>query len=137
MRKRGQGWRVTEFADEDYETVETMLAKGATKAAVAAKLGVSRKSLMEWIGKGDAGDENWQELARRAHAAEADFQQTLVDVVKMAGAVGDWKAAAWLLERHFPLDFCLERMKRDESDEDDDEQEIASDLWDESSTGHA
>lgn len=113
MRRRGEGWRVTELEESDYERVEKMARAGATKAAIAAKLGVVHSALTGWIAKGDSGDAHWAELARRIHAAEADFEQGLLDVVKLAGASGDWRAAAWILERRFPTRWALERMPQE------------------------
>lgn len=74
------------------------LAMGATKRLAAAACGVSEDTLARWR-KAHPG------LQADMDQAEAQGAVQALAVIKQAAASGTWQAAAWLLERRYPLEF--------------------------------
>jgi hypothetical protein len=74
------------------------LALGATIRLAAAACGVSEDTLARWRKANPA-------LQADMDAAEAQGAVQALSVIKQAAASGTWQAAAWLLERRYPLEF--------------------------------
>jgi len=109
--------------------VAEMTRAGCTREAVAGKLHVTREMYRRWINSGDAGDERYVPLARAIHEAEADFEGELAAIVYGAARGGDWKAAAWCLERRQPMRWCLERMRVEPEGSEDAVPTTTGDPW--------
>lgn len=74
-----------------------------THAAEAAEVSVD--AVKDWVEKGLAGDARYREFAievRRLQAEDAIRNQAVVSTAAVRRHDGDWKAAAWNLERKFP-----------------------------------
>ncbi len=74
------------------ELVLEMLMEGSSVRMAAQRIGMASTTLHDWM-KGD------QDFARMAAAAEAEAGLQNLEQVRAAGARGEWKASAWLLER--------------------------------------
>lgn len=68
---------------------------------VAKYLKVDRKTLEDWLARGDAGVAPYADFAARYRQAEAELEGELVAQV-LGGEKGKWSSAAWTLERRFP-----------------------------------
>jgi len=99
--------RATSLTDELREAIERELATGASQAVVRQRTGVSERSLRRWLREGkvvkrepDAPppiDESLP-LSERLARAEPGLVATLI----AAAGRGEWRPAAWLLERAWP-----------------------------------
>lgn len=81
-------------------------ASGLSFEAVAARLGIGRSTLFEWLKRGEEADDRSDIFARfasQARAGEADFESSMVaNVTGADGKKGEWARFSWLLERRFP-----------------------------------
>lgn len=82
-------------------------------AAEAA--GVSDDAVREWIARGNAtGDEPYASFARAVERAQARAVVKSMEIISKAAADGDWKAAAWKLEKKHPKLFgALVKLEHD------------------------
>ena len=93
--------------------VARAMAAGLTKNLACAHAGISPSTLDMWMRKGENGDAKFIQAWRTIGAAESEAAVAMLDVVGGAatgastydGAVQDWKAAAWMLERRFPREY--------------------------------
>lgn len=108
MADNPQG-RPTKLTPEVHKAIVEAIRAGASRQAAAASVGIAGRTLLEWIARGDGtstreSSEDFARLAQDLHAAEADFEQTLIKDVLAYSAMGekpDWRGPAWLLERRF------------------------------------
>jgi transposase len=70
------------------------LGTGCTRRAACARIGINQSTLYRWL-------LNYR-LRASVEKAEADFAVRCVEQIQEA-ALADWDAAAWLLERRFPV----------------------------------
>lgn len=68
--------------------------KGLTRKVAARVAGISPTTLYKYL-REDA------EFAQRVKSAQADGEESLVDLIR-EHAADTWQAAAWLLERRYP-----------------------------------
>jgi transposase len=111
-RKRG---RPTKLTPAVTETIAQLLRAGNYVETAAAIAGIHRATFYEWSKRG-AEFSAAREMGKRLSAADAalaDFSDTIEkavaigeaqDLYKIAAAAEEnWQAAAWRLERRFPL----------------------------------
>jgi hypothetical protein len=78
------------------------MERGATFTAAAGLVGISRRTLSDWLRRGADEDEGiYHDFSLRVEAALAAYELKQIENVN-AGAIGDWRAALKLLERRFP-----------------------------------
>lgn len=104
------------------------LKDGATMDMAAQKGGVTRRTLYEWLYKGqdvrDARerdenarltpyDDDYLWFVTEYEGAEAEMKQTLLTRIMEAGEDRQkWQANAWILERRWPDEFALRQVVR-------------------------
>lgn len=91
-------------ADVHAEIVRYLKA-GAFKTHAAQAAGVSISALESWLTKGREGVEPYVQLARdveQAIATDAVRNQAIISQAAQGRISGDWKAAAWNLEKKHP-----------------------------------
>lgn len=101
---KGYGSSVTmgELSDEQLEEAIEMASLGAFERAIARVLGVDEKVFISTLRKGKIGEsKRYAEFARRFYDARKQHMKTSLRVMNDAVAEGDWKPAAWQLERSF------------------------------------
>jgi len=76
--------------------------------AACARAGVVKSTVQDWVARGERGEEPFATFAARWAQARARANAVLLDHVRGASAGGDWKAAAWLLERASPDEYPRE-----------------------------
>ena len=84
-------------------TIRAALEAGNTRAAAAQGAGITYECLRLWIRKGEkqaAG--RHRNLARTVEKAEAQAESEAVAEIRAAWKRGEWRAAAWWLERRRP-----------------------------------
>jgi transposase len=77
---------------------------GSTREAACANAGINSRTLRIWMQRAKAGEQPYQRFAEAVELADGESQQSLLLEIRRAAA-GDWKAAAWLLERMYPKKF--------------------------------
>jgi len=81
------------------------LEGGAFKKHAANAVGISANTLAAWLKRGEDGEEPYAQLAldvEKAIAKDAVRNQLIISKAAQGVHLGDWKAAAWNLERKFP-----------------------------------
>ena len=81
------------------------LELGAFKSHAAAAVGLSRHAIDEWLQRGNEGEEPYAAFALAVNAAiakDAIRNQAIISNAAMNNTPGDWRAAAWNLERKHP-----------------------------------
>jgi hypothetical protein len=76
--------------------------------ASCARAGVAKSTVAEWVLRGERGEEPFAEFSARWAQARARAQAVLVGNIRDAAAAGDWRAAAWALERANPEEYPRE-----------------------------
>lgn len=105
---RGRG-RPSKLTPALQAKVAELLRAGMSRSAVAGAVRVSAAALKEWIARGEGRDPErprdpeYEAFAAAVHEAEGEFEQSLIKAIKAkaTGPFGDWRAAAFLLERRF------------------------------------
>lgn len=98
------------FDDDTGDAIVRDVERGLFPTQAAAARGVPAATLAEWLDLGRAGREPYATFASDVDAAEANAALKLIVAVTEAASRrpslgGDWKAAAWLLERKYPALF--------------------------------
>jgi hypothetical protein len=83
------------------ERIYASLAAGNFRCTAAAEAGVSEDSVDGWVkrGEGDVAAEPYATFARSVRTLRANVENARRERVEKAAAL-DWRAAAWLLEKH-------------------------------------
>ena len=104
-RPRRNGPRWTKLTPEVSETILRHLRTGAFRKHAAEAAGISEEALEQWMKRGAAGEKPFAEFARKVRqvlAEDAIRSQSIITRAQLQGIDGDWKAAAWSLERKHP-----------------------------------
>lgn len=93
------------YTPEVHRKIIDALKAGAYKVHAANAAYISVETLEKWVLAGREGVEPYVEFARdvdQARAEDALRCQSIISAASMRKIEGDWKAAAWCLERKFP-----------------------------------
>ncbi len=98
--------RKTKLTPEVQKKIVEYIRGGAYKAHAAEAAGVSVDAVDNWIRRGEDSDEEpYTEFAAAMRQAQGEDAVRDVQVISRAATDGDWKAAAWKLERKYPAEF--------------------------------
>ncbi len=99
--------RPTKLTPEVQEKLLQALSVGSPRAHAAAYAGVDDSTLRRWLVRGRKEDEGpYAEFRQVVLEAESRAQMAAMACVTKAVREGDWKAAAWMLERRRPEQFA-------------------------------
>ena len=107
MKKRG---RPTKLNDELTNRIVDFINQGCDQKTACNLAGVPYSCFNEWKQKGSEGKEPYAAFLSVISRARDEHKHLLIKLV-MAGARGllprpaDWRAASWLLEKGWPLEF--------------------------------
>lgn len=91
---------------------------GLSRTAVAAKAGVSRATLLDWLARGRDGEAPYANFLDRVRVAEAEAEQLMVECIRTAALDPKyWQAAGWWLERARPSEWAKREPKHVEEAE--------------------
>lgn len=93
------------YSAEVHATICKHLRAGAFFSHAAEAAEVSADAAKDWLAKGLEGDRRYAAFARevrKIQAEDAIRNQAVVSTAAVRQHPGDWKAAAWNLERKFP-----------------------------------
>lgn len=100
VEKEPSRYHPVRFTPRRRVTFLNELRKGKTKRAAAARAGVTHVTIYNWINEDP-------DFAAKVEEALGEFEASMVDRLQEEVEEGKegWKAAAWQLERRFPLDY--------------------------------
>lgn len=100
-RTRG---RPTKLNAETRKKVCEAILVGATYEAASQYAGITYETFNEWMKAGNAATapDDFSDFSEAVTLANAQAQVTFATHIKTAATAGDWRAAAWMLERRFP-----------------------------------
>lgn len=87
---------------EVHATIVKHLRAGAFLTHAAEAAGVSYKAVKDWVDRGLEGDKRYARFACEVRKVQAEDAVRSQSVITRAQLEGDWKAAAWSLERKYP-----------------------------------
>ena len=94
--------RPTKLTPEVQKTITDAIAIGATYQAAAEYAGIAYETFNEWMKDKRPKFVKFSEAVREANAKA---RVTLLARIQTSAKDGDWRAAAWILERRFSEDF--------------------------------
>jgi transposase len=109
--------RPTLLTKELIADAEKVVARSWCFESASTLLGIDRRTLGRWVregtrelrrrsqGEGDPSKDLHVELAVTVRMAMVNQAAECLSLIKAAAAGGDWRAAAWILERRWPEDF--------------------------------
>ncbi len=97
---------VMTFSPELGAKIVDAVRKGNFIETAAKLYGVYPDTVRDWLYQGAKGREEYAAFALEVQKATAESETSAQDIVRMHG-LGDFKAAAWWLERRFPGRWAL------------------------------
>lgn len=95
--------RKTKLTPERQTKILNAIRAGAYMETAAAAAGVNKETLYAWLKRGNVEPESiYSAFVEAVHEAQASAELRDVLTLSKAAADGDWRAAAWRLERKFP-----------------------------------
>ena len=95
-----RGMATLTWTREKGELIVKALGAGTSRKAAAAIAGVTFQTFKNWLARAEDEGGEMEEWATAVIAAEGDVETRMSRVVvDAAAAEGEWKAAAWWLER--------------------------------------
>jgi hypothetical protein len=123
--------RPRKLTPETHERIVGAVREGNQLHVAAAYAGVSKSTFKEWCQRGRCGEEPFFAFIEALDEAMAAAEVSTVAVVDVAAKEGDWKAAAYLLDRRDSLkSMRLARMKTREDIEASKTRRLTSLEWD-------
>jgi transposase len=90
--------RPSKLTPELQKTITEAIVIGATYQAAAEYAGISYDAFNEWMKR---TGKQYVEFRQSVMKANAQARVNLVAKIQMSAKKGDWRAAAWILERRF------------------------------------
>lgn len=102
-KPKGKPGRKTKLTPERQTKIVNAIRAGAYMETAAAASGIDRITLHLWLKKGNKYPGTiYSAFADAVHEAMAQAEMRDVLTISKAAGDGDWRAAAWRLERKFP-----------------------------------
>jgi transposase len=98
----------SKFTAARRKAIVEAIARGNTLGHAAALAGVSRKTVYQWLAKGEAATNprsSYRMFAEDVARANAQVAEEMIGVIREK-APDDWRAAMTFLERRFPDDYA-------------------------------
>ena len=118
-REKGGRYKLA-YSAQVHKDIVASLKRGAYQVHAANAAGVSITSMRNWVEQGREGVEPYVQFAidvDRARAEDALRNQAIISAAAVGKIPGDWKAAAWNLERKFPKLYGRRQMMDNIDDE--------------------
>lgn len=96
------------------EKICQILREGNTRRTAAALVGIEEETLSRWLAAGAKGKEPYAQLYQAVKNAEEEAVRSRIAIIRKAAEEGNWQAAAWWLERKFPVEWGKQEKLRAE-----------------------
>lgn len=106
--KRVKTRRPYKLTKEVEETILRHLRTGAFAKHACQAAGIEHRTFKYWLERGETGEKPYAAFAvkvMRVQAEDAIRGQSIITRAQMGKIDGDWKAAAWNLERKYPKEY--------------------------------
>jgi len=90
------------------DTILRHLKTGAFQKHACEAAGIEYRTMKNWLDRADAGEPRYVKFAtavRKVQAEDAIRSQSIITRAQLGHIDGDWKAAAWALERKYPKEY--------------------------------
>lgn len=94
--------RPTKYDQPTADVILKAVAAGLPNETAAKLAGVTARTLYTWKKKGKAGEEPFVQFLHALMRSQADAVAKAVEAIRSAAERGEWRAAAWWLERRHP-----------------------------------
>ena len=102
-KPKGKPGRKTKLTPERQRRIVDAIRAGCYVETAAATSGVTKETLYQWLKRGNKYPGTiYEEFVHAVHDATAQAEMRDVLTISKAASEGDWRAAAWRLERKFP-----------------------------------
>src|SRR5215211_6194992 len=102
-QERNRRGRPRKLTAKRQKAIVDAVRTGAHREQAAEAAGISRRSLQNWLARGELGGEQpYRRFAEAVREAEAQAELESLRTIEKAAAEGDWRARAWVLERRWP-----------------------------------
>ena len=109
--------RPTKLNAQRAQQICDYVAQGHTREVAAQACGIVSTTLYRWMKRGERQpDGPYGEFCRALKRADLEAELACLRQIKEAAQHGDWRAAAWMLERRYPEKWGRRRARRDESE---------------------
>ncbi len=82
-----------------------LLSEGVSIKSACNLAGICERAYHDWQTRGRAGEKPYSDFFDAASRARDSWKARLISRIEFAAGRGDWRAAAFLLERQFPAEF--------------------------------
>lgn len=94
--------RPTKLTPDVHAKIVGLLRAGNYVETAAAAAGVDARNVRRWLARGARGEEPFAQFARDVDAAQGEAEARDVIMLGKAAESGEWRAAAFRLERRHP-----------------------------------
>lgn len=102
-KPKGKPGRKTRLTPERQQKILNAIRAGAYLETAAAAAGINKVTLHRWLRRGERyPDTIYSAFSEAVHEALAQAELRDVLTISKAAGDGDWRAAAWRLERKYP-----------------------------------
>lgn len=106
--KPGRSGRRLRLSKEVQDAIVRHIRTGGIRKHAVAAAGIANRTFEVWMSRGEAGEKPYVEFydaVRKAQAEDALRLQSVITRAAMGPHAGDWKAAAWSLEKKYPKEY--------------------------------
>ena len=103
--------RPTKYDQHTADVLLKAVTAGLPNKTAAALAGIDERTLYLWKRKGKAGEEPFLQFFQSLKASQAKAVEGAMKVIAAAALRGEWRAAAWWLERRHADEFGSERKR--------------------------
>jgi len=100
--------RPYKLTPEVEEIILRHLRTGAFAKHACEAAGIDHRTFRNWLERGEEGEKPYVAFmvkVRKVRAEDAIRSQSIITRAQMSRIDGDWKAAAWALERKYPKEY--------------------------------
>ena len=107
--------RPAKLTEEIEARIVTLIRNGNYRTTACQAAGIGTSTFYRWMEQGEADDQEDLDTPLRAfylavRRAEAESEATDIAIIETAARQGDWKAAAWRVERKVPQHWNLKQV---------------------------
>ncbi len=107
--------RPTKLSPQRQAQICEYVAQGHSREIAAQACGIAATTVYRWMKRGETEpDGPFGEFCMALKRADAEAEIACLRRIKAAAEAGDWRAAAWMLERRYPEKWGRRRAARSE-----------------------